>query len=190
VLTPPLFSIPEHYFLDLCRILLPSRAHRNRRIELPYYVDSHDPACQYHRHATRYGYLLCPSLACFVPKSSLILPITAPAMDIQPKYLFPTLFGVLFISRLLWRTLASYLRLRAYPGPFIASLTDFWLLNTFWRNRPWRNTSKELHNKYGPIVRYGPNRLMFSSPSSIPVILSTSNVFEKVGRSKRANVDL
>jgi hypothetical protein len=163
---------------------------RNREIGLPCCIDSHDLACLYRPHATQHGYLLCPSLACFVPKSSLILPITAPAMDIQPKYLFPTLFGVLLISRLLWRTLSSYLRLRAYPGPFIASLTDFWLLNTFWRNQPWRNTSKELHNKYGPIVRYGPNRLMFSSPSSIPVILSTSDVFEKVSRSKRANVDL
>lgn len=157
---------------------------------MPYCIDSHDLAYLYCPHATQHDYLLCPFLACFVPKSSLILPITAPAMDIQPKYLFPTLFGVLLISRLLWRTLSSYLRLREYPGPFIASLTDFWLLNTFWRNQPWRNTSKELHNKYGPIVRYGPNRLMFSSPSSIPVILSTSDVFEKVSRSKWANVDL
>jgi len=106
-------------------------------------------------------------------------------MDIQPKYLFPTLVGVLFFSHLLWRTVSSYLRLRAYPGPFIASLTDFWLLSTFWRNQPWQNTSKELHKKYGPIVRYGPNRLMFSSPSSIPVILSTSDVFEKVSESKK-----
>ena len=106
-------------------------------------------------------------------------------MDIQPKYLFPTLVGVLFFSHLLWKTVSSYLRLRAYPGPFIASLTDFWLLNTFWRNQPWQNTSKELHKKYGPIVRYGPNRLMFSSPRSIPVILSTSDVFEKVSKSER-----
>lgn len=157
---------------------------------MPYYVDSHDPTYLYRPHATQYGYLSCPSLAYFVPKSSLILPTTALTMDIQPKYLFPTLFGILFISRLLWRTLSSYRRLRAYPGPFIASLTDLWLLNTFWRNQPWRNTSKELHNKYGPIVRYGPNRLMFSSPSSIPIILSTSDVFEKVSRSKRANADL
>jgi hypothetical protein len=142
-------------------------------------------ALLYRPHALGDSYLLCPLLAYFVSNSSLILPITASAMDIPPKYLFPTLVGVLFFSDLLRRTVSSYLRLRAYPGPFIASLTDFWLLNTLWRNQPWRNTSKELHKKYGPVVRYGPNRLMFSSPSSIPVILSTSNVFEKVRRPKR-----
>lgn len=34
--------------------------------------------------------------------------------------------------------------------------------------------------KYGPVVRYGPNRLMFSDPGLIPVIFATSNAFEKV----------
>jgi hypothetical protein len=106
-------------------------------------------------------------------------------MYIEPKFLFPPLIGVLLLSHVLWRTIASYLRLRAYPGPFIASITNFWLLTTFWRNQPWRRTSKELHKKYGPVVRYGPNRLMFSSPNSIPVILATTNVLEKVSSFRR-----
>ena len=108
---------------------------------------------------------------------------TTAALDICPKYLFSMCIGVLVLSHVIWRTISGYLRLRAYPGPFIASLTDFWLLHSFWNKQPWRDTSTQLHKQYGPVVRYGPNRLMFSDPSSIPVILATSNVFEKVSRS-------
>jgi hypothetical protein len=49
-------------------------------------------------------------------------------MYIELKYLFPIFIGIVLLSHGLWRTLTSYLRLRAYPGPFIASLTDFGFL--------------------------------------------------------------
>jgi hypothetical protein len=120
-------------------------------------------------------------------QSDLTPSLTISTMNIELKYLFPIFIGIILLSHGLWRTVTSYRRLRGYPGPFIASLTDFWLLQSFWRNQPWRDTSRGLHKKYGPIVRYGPNRLTFSSPSSIPVILATTNVFEKV-RSSRSTL--
>jgi hypothetical protein len=40
---------------------------------------------------------------------------------------------------------------------------------------------KKLHQKYGPVQRYGPNRVMFSDPIAVPIILGSTEVFPKVG---------
>ncbi len=109
--------------------------------------------------------------------------ITYATMAMQIVLLFPVVVVILLLVNLLWRTASSYLRLRSFPGPPLASFTNFWLLNKFWKQEPWREISRELHKTYGPVVRYGPNRLAFGDPASIPTILATSNVFEKVSSS-------
>lgn len=59
--------------------------------------------------------------------------------------------------------------LAVYPGPYWASLSDLWNAKTFWSGQhPYRLT--ELHEKYGPVVRFGPNRLSFTSQDAINTI--------------------
>lgn len=63
--------------------------------------------------------------------------------------------------------------LAKYPGPFFASLTDLWQVNQFLSlQQPYNLT--ELHMKYGPIVRYGPDKLSITHESAIPVIYQKS----------------
>lgn len=76
--------------------------------------------------------------------------------------------------------LVRYNRLRHIPGPLVPSLTDFWLQSKIWRGGNFADVVPELHKKYGPVVRWGPNRVSFASAAAIPAIYSTKNVFPKV----------
>lgn len=59
--------------------------------------------------------------------------------------------------------------LAKYPGPFLASLTDIWQSYQFLTLRqPYHLT--ELHERYGPIVRYGPDKLSITEEAAIPAI--------------------
>ncbi|KAL1964879.1 hypothetical protein VTN77DRAFT_6232 [Rasamsonia byssochlamydoides] len=59
--------------------------------------------------------------------------------------------------------------LAKYPGPFLAALTDLWQVHQFMTlQQPYHLT--ELHQKYGPIVRYGPDKLSITEESAIPII--------------------
>ncbi len=59
--------------------------------------------------------------------------------------------------------------LRRVPGPFLASMTEYWLvmidlagLRTL--------TIHRLHQKYGPVVRVGPNEVWFDSQEAFKAI--------------------
>lgn len=59
--------------------------------------------------------------------------------------------------------------LSKYPGPFWASLTDLWQVREFLSlNQPYNLTA--LHEKYGPIVRYGPDKLSITAEEAIPLL--------------------
>ncbi|KAB8265290.1 cytochrome P450 [Aspergillus pseudonomiae] len=65
-----------------------------------------------------------------------------------------------------WRYLHP---LSMYPGPFLASLTDLWQVNQFLTlQQPYHLT--ELHVKYGPVVRYGPDKISITEESAIQAI--------------------
>ncbi|KAJ5093937.1 hypothetical protein N7456_009798 [Penicillium angulare] len=56
-----------------------------------------------------------------------------------------------------------------YPGPFFASLTDLWQVHQFMTlKQPY--TLTKLHEKYGSIVRYGPDKLSITDEESIKSI--------------------
>ncbi|OJJ78810.1 uncharacterized protein ASPGLDRAFT_78014 [Aspergillus glaucus CBS 516.65] len=60
-------------------------------------------------------------------------------------------------------------QLAKYPGPFLASLTDLWQSYQFLTLRqPYHLT--ELHERYGPIVRYGPDKLSITEEAAIQAI--------------------
>ena len=62
-----------------------------------------------------------------------------------------------------------YHGLQKYPGPFLASLTDFWRFWDVWGRRP-DITLNRLHRENGDIVRLGPNALSFADPKAIKII--------------------
>ncbi|KAI9697007.1 MAG: hypothetical protein M1836_004968 [Candelina mexicana] len=76
---------------------------------------------------------------------------------------------------------AFYLRylhpLSRYPGPFLASQTDFWKLIAYARGKQ-HTVDYTLHEVYGPIVRDGPNSLRFSDLEAFKAIYGFKN-FEK-----------
>lgn len=65
--------------------------------------------------------------------------------------------------------------LAAYPGPFLASLTDLWQLHQFLTlKQPYNLT--ELHSEYGQVVRYGPDKLSITDEAAVSII------YQKGGR--------
>lgn len=76
--------------------------------------------------------------------------------------------------------------LNKYPGPFLASLTDWW---RFWYvyKRNFEVTHRKLHAKYGDIVRLGPNALSFASPEALKTIYGLNKGFIKVSRCSWSN---
>ncbi|KAL2174584.1 cytochrome P450-like protein [Thermothelomyces heterothallicus CBS 202.75] len=68
--------------------------------------------------------------------------------------------------------------LNKYPGPFLASLTDWWRFFDVYGRRPERSHIA-LHKKYGPVVRLGPNALSFSDPEALKTIYGLNKGFIK-----------
>jgi hypothetical protein len=70
--------------------------------------------------------------------------------------------------------------LNRYPGPLLASLTDWWRFFDVYGRRP-ELSHIELHHKYGDVVRLGPNVLSFGNPAAIKQIYGLNKGFVKVG---------
>ncbi|KAK3394933.1 cytochrome P450-like protein [Podospora didyma] len=68
--------------------------------------------------------------------------------------------------------------LNKYPGPFLASLTDWWRFVDVYRRRP-DQTHIALHKKHGSVVRLGPNVLSFSDPEALKTIYGLNKGFIK-----------
>ncbi|KAM0550298.1 hypothetical protein ACHAPJ_008968 [Fusarium lateritium] len=79
---------------------------------------------------------------------------------------------------LLVRLVTSYLRLSKIPGPLVAKFTDLWRYKS---QNSKAHTSRliELHNKYGKLVRIGPNHVSTCDPAAIPIIYSTNPTWIK-----------
>lgn len=90
-----------------------------------------------------------------------------------------------WVALLLTAVLARLVRnryhngLHKYPGPFLASLTDWWRFFDVYGRRPERSHIA-LHRKYGPVVRLGPNTLSFSEPEALKTIYGLNKGFIKV----------
>jgi hypothetical protein len=69
--------------------------------------------------------------------------------------------------------------LNKYPGPFLASLTDWWRFVDVYGQRP-EKTLRALHDKHGDIVRIGPNNLSFADPAALKTIYGLNKGFVKV----------
>lgn len=68
--------------------------------------------------------------------------------------------------------------LNRYPGPFLASLTDWWRFVDVYGRRP-ELTHIALHKKHGDVVRLGPNYLSFADPKALKAIYGLNKGFIK-----------
>ncbi|KAH8590612.1 cytochrome P450 oxidoreductase [Bisporella sp. PMI_857] len=68
--------------------------------------------------------------------------------------------------------------LNKYPGPVLASFTDWWRLWDVYKRRP-EVTHIKLHEQHGDIVRLGPNVLSFSNPKALKAIYGLNKGFTK-----------
>lgn len=69
--------------------------------------------------------------------------------------------------------------LQKYPGPLLASLTDWWRFWDVLGRRP-DITHIRLHKQHGDIVRLGPNVLSFANPRALKTIYGLNKGFTKV----------
>ena len=69
--------------------------------------------------------------------------------------------------------------LHRYPGPVLASLTDWWRFFDVLGRRP-HITHIRLHREHGDIVRLGPNTLSFANPQALKKIYGLNKGFAKV----------
>jgi hypothetical protein len=86
--------------------------------------------------------------------------------------------GVLGLAVFLFRNRYSG-GLNRYPGPFLASLTNWWRFFCVLRRRS-NFEIRDLHEKYGDVVRLGPDCLSFSSPEAMKAIYGLNNRLAKV----------
>ncbi|KAJ9611683.1 hypothetical protein H2200_004867 [Cladophialophora chaetospira] len=70
--------------------------------------------------------------------------------------------------------------LRSIPGPPVAAYSKLWRLHDVWKGHA-HMTAINIHNKYGPVVRIGPNHVSIADPSMIPIIYGTKENFTKTG---------
>ncbi|KAI0854665.1 putative benzoate 4-monooxygenase cytochrome P450 [Xylaria cubensis] len=85
---------------------------------------------------------------------------------------------VAFILTFTLRTLLAWIRLSHIPGPFFPSLTN--LPRVFWvKTGQSQKYHRQLHEKYGEIVRLGPNMVSISNPEVIPILYPTRPGFPK-----------
>jgi hypothetical protein len=63
----------------------------------------------------------------------------------------------------------TWWRLRHIPGPFWAGITDLYRMNWVWTTRAHLKL-QQCHERYGKVVRIGPNTVSFSDPVAIPEV--------------------
>ncbi|KIW84281.1 hypothetical protein Z517_03531 [Fonsecaea pedrosoi CBS 271.37] len=69
-------------------------------------------------------------------------------------------------------------KLRRVPGPWLYAATRFRLAFDAWQARSI-HTVNQLHQKYGPVVRIGPNEVSFNSLSALRTIYGAGSGFER-----------
>lgn len=71
-------------------------------------------------------------------------------------------------------------RLNHIPGPFLAGLTDYWRLLVVWGRRP-EVIHRQLHEKYGDLVRIGPQMVLVADLEAVKKIYALNAGYIKVG---------
>jgi hypothetical protein len=81
---------------------------------------------------------------------------------------FQIYFGTLLTSIVIYR--AWFHRLRGYPGPFIARITNFYNVGITIPKIRYFIEAEKIHKKYGDYVRLGPRELSISDVNAVQAI--------------------
>ncbi|KAI1924231.1 hypothetical protein LOZ65_003126 [Ophidiomyces ophidiicola] len=89
-------------------------------------------------------------------------------------------FALVIGAVLLVVSLVAHARdpLRSIPGPFWAKWTPLWMIYHVRKRNIHRHMIK-IHEKYGPLVRVGPNEVSTSNPEALRVIYGAGTGFRK-----------
>ncbi|KAJ5160941.1 uncharacterized protein N7482_007945 [Penicillium canariense] len=80
--------------------------------------------------------------------------------------------------------------LAKFPGPKLAAVSDWWLVYHEWLlGKSLTDILGELHQLHGPVVRYGPHRLHFSTPKAHSDIYNLKSRWDKDPDVYKAIVD-
>ncbi|KAF5582217.1 pisatin demethylase cytochrome P450 [Fusarium pseudocircinatum] len=90
-------------------------------------------------------------------------------------YLTAALVGLL-VTKLLVNKYGN--GLNGIPGPALAAFTDLWRFLDVYRRRP-EVTQIALHEKYGSVVRLGPNTVSIADPAAIQTIYAHNSGYTK-----------
>ena len=67
----------------------------------------------------------------------------------------------------------------------MGSISDLWSVWYIWKT-PHDIPFRDLHERYGPVVRLNPNRLIFSQPEAVQEIYGTKGISQKSDMHKAA----
>ncbi|KAJ7746377.1 cytochrome P450 [Mycena metata] len=87
---------------------------------------------------------------------------------------FLTYLAILSVSVVLYR-ISPFHPLAAYPGPLMCKVTKLWLAGIAMGGKQ-HVYYRDLHRRYGDVVRIGPNELSFSNNSAISPMLGTKGM--------------
>ncbi|KAI0167742.1 putative benzoate 4-monooxygenase cytochrome P450 [Pestalotiopsis sp. NC0098] len=96
----------------------------------------------------------------------------------RPALMLVAITSTLALAFVVFHVFPVWWRLRHVPGPFLASLSDI-------PRMLWVTTKKahlihqRLHDKYGEVVRVGPNTVIFRDPTAIPTVYPMRAGFPK-----------
>ncbi|MCJ1281603.1 hypothetical protein MMC26_000923 [Xylographa opegraphella] len=96
-------------------------------------------------------------------------------LDTALLYLGVVLLVTVFVRCM---SLRYFHPLSVYPGPVLASVTDFWRFATHFAGDT-HNVDVLLHKNYGPVVRIGPNTLLFSDYAAYDAIYGFNKAIGK-----------
>jgi hypothetical protein len=108
--------------------------------------------------------------------------VTSAPTTTKPNLSFAGLASILtFVSLCTYIIYYRYFHpLAKYPGPFLASFTNVWKTYQLWTlHMP--ETLRQMHEKYGNVVRVGPNDLSFNSGEAVSTIYKAGRSLPKTG---------
>jgi hypothetical protein len=82
-------------------------------------------------------------------------------------------------SLIVWWIVLNTFKLRDINGPFLARYSDLWRLLKVHQG-DMHNVYLKLHQKYGSLVRVGPNCVSISSPEALAAVYNISEKLPKV----------
>lgn len=83
-------------------------------------------------------------------------------MITEPNHLL-VVGGIAILLWYVFSTAVSWYRLRHIPGPFFASISNFWMVRVSTSTKQ-SDIFEQLGRDYGPLIRIGPNQIITSDP--------------------------